>query len=147
MLRINYRLPSVATIHREVRAAVDRALLDAAVFAPQLQERRIHAKLTPDGRPQRPNSPATVKRKGHATPLLDKGVLATPARYIRRKTPTGYVVDLPPNRRDVARHLRRMGYRLWEMSDELRIHFATRLQRHLSTAQARIRAAADEGTK
>ncbi len=147
MTKLNYRLPNTEVIHREVRAAVERALLDAAVFAPQLQERRIHAKLTPDGRPQQPNSPATVARKGHSTPLLDKGHLPTPARYIRRKVAHGYVVDLPPSRQAIARHLRAKGYRLWGMSDEHRIHFATKLQQHLQTAQARIRAAATKGSR
>jgi hypothetical protein len=119
--------------------AVDAALRSAAESHPFDIQRRIFARIRPDGRAQKANAAATVKKKKHDQPLFHKGILSTPARY--RVFPDGelrWVVEPPVERTAVIVEVRRLGYGVFDISSETDQHMRDGIQDGLDKVAARF---------
>ena len=99
---------------KELAEVADQVVIPAQV-------RRIAERKNLEGGAQKHNAPATIERKGHDHPLVEKGLLARPKTYARKARPKevriflravtakrGKGRDTPRNR--VAGYLEKKGY-------------------------------------
>ena len=114
---------------RAVMKGARNALEATAKAAIIDQTQRIPMRVDPQGGAQRENSNRTKKRKskklGHTVPLMGfENKLRNKSLYkIKRKSGGGVVsrtVHLPPDREQIVKYLRDLGYRYWEVSPELK---------------------------
>ena len=118
---------------------------------------RIDLGITPDGGPQKENSPwwqaIKSRKRGHTTPLRYNDVLSDPHGYTINDHPAFGSIPLPkdtlkvsvgmttrgfPPRSDVLVKLRAMGYKYWALTDSASAHCIELLKTSLSTALRRI---------
>lgn len=129
MFRLTTSTLDVQTFTRSTRDAVDTAMKLAADQSGVDAAQRTLAGIGPDGNPQKPNEPATIRRKqatlGHSIPLVGKErSFATPAEYdVKRNGPMDYQVSPPANRVAIIPHLVALGYRITGVSPSLREFF------------------------
>lgn len=122
--------------------------LDATAKAARVDvARRIPMRITPQGDAQQSNKQTTQaskqKRLGHDIPLQgDKGLLIKPSKYrIERKSNRDFgerVIRPPADRERVIGHLRAKGYRLFEISPEIRIFMGDAIQAEINGLRARM---------
>lgn len=121
-----------ALFQTSILIAVDKALEETARLHPYDVQARIFGRLTPSGGPQRANAPSTVRRKGHDTPLFDRGRLSDPSAYTVRpgdlsgrthvtiaSVPLAWIVEPPLDREDAIMGVRARGYEVFDISAEL----------------------------